>query len=98
MIWIVALLWMVSLVSLLKPFVTQKIGFETFDALDVFKTRQGALLCLLMFAFYPGAITATISVISVLLRINLRNSLILVCFSVLWIQFQPSLSSISILQ
>lgn len=52
MIWGLGILWVLSFVLLLKPFVAQKTGLETLDALDAFFVRQAILLCLLFIALF----------------------------------------------
>ena len=47
MMWGLGILWVLSFALLLRPFVAQKTGLETLDALDTFLRRQAILLCLL---------------------------------------------------
>ncbi|MEI6806071.1 MAG: hypothetical protein WCK49_06145 [Myxococcaceae bacterium] len=83
MIWVVGVLWALSFVSLLKPFIDKKTGLETLDALDIFAVRQSILLCLLVFALYPTWPTGLMAFISLAPKATFRRGLILGCLSVL---------------
>jgi hypothetical protein len=50
--WSIGILWAISFGLLLRPFIAQKAGLETLDALDVFFVRQTILLCLLFIALF----------------------------------------------
>lgn len=52
MMWALGILWALSFVLLLKPFMAQKIGLETLDALDIFLKRQAILLGLLFIGLF----------------------------------------------
>lgn len=78
MIWGVGLLWILSFGSLLKPFIDKKTGLETLDALDLFAVRQSILLCLLVFALFPSALTGLFAFIALAPRPTLRRGLILI--------------------
>lgn len=53
MIWgLGIILWGLSFILLLKPFIAKKTGLETLDALDIFLKRQAILLCLLFIALF----------------------------------------------
>lgn len=52
MMWALGILWALSFALLLKPFMAQKIGLETLDALDTFFVRQAILLCLLFIGLF----------------------------------------------
>ena len=79
-------LWLISLALLLKPFITKKKGLETLDALDIFTTRQGILLCLLVFACYPCSITGFVAFLAILPKPTFTRNLILACLSVVGLE------------
>lgn len=82
MIWFLGLFWVISFVLLLRPFVSQKTGLETLDALDIFAIRQGILLCWLIFALYPAWVTGFVALVVPLPGATFKRSLILVCLSI----------------
>ena len=52
MIWVPGILWVLSFILLLRPFVAQKTGLETLNALETFFVRQAILLGLLFIALF----------------------------------------------
>ncbi len=57
--WAIGILWVISFGLLLRPFVAQKAGLETLDALDVFFVRQVILLCLLFVVLFVPTLVGT---------------------------------------
>ncbi|MES2504633.1 MAG: hypothetical protein V4534_07135 [Myxococcota bacterium] len=94
MIHFVAALYVSAFALMLIPFITQKTGFETLDALEFCEAHLGIILSLFIFSMRPSWPTALIALLAIGVRAlprqkpgqMLKKSLVLLCVCAFWLQ------------